>query len=379
MLARPTPMTLLERAPWPPPSTPTRTGAAACTTGGRAAVPVPCLRRSLIWAGAAGVLALWWADTTSVVGPAGWLTDAGRITGLLAGYACAVLLVADGPRPAPGPRRRHRPAGPLARHGRPLHRLAGPCPHAADRLGLLRHLPHHRVTRQTTTLVLHYPDLLKGTVGFVLFLATGVLSARAARRRMSYETWHYLHFATYLAVFLAFGHQLSNGADFVGDRPAQARLVRPLPRRAVLLAWYRFAVPLRRGAAPRSAGRRGASRRRRASCRSTSPVRHLDELGGAPGQFLRWRFLARGLWWTANPYSLSAPADPRVPADHGEGGRAGTAPPSPGWRRAPGCGPRARTARSPRTGALARRCCCSAGGVGITPLRALFETLPGAR
>lgn len=42
---------------------------------------------------------------------------------------------------------------------------------------------------------------------------------------MRYETWHYLHFATYLAVFLLFGHQLSNGADFVGNRSAQ-------------LAWY---------------------------------------------------------------------------------------------------------------------------------------------
>lgn len=53
---------------------------------------VPYLVPLVIWAGAAGVLALWWSDTSSVVGPSGWLTGAGRITGLLAGYACAVLL-----------------------------------------------------------------------------------------------------------------------------------------------------------------------------------------------------------------------------------------------------------------------------------------------
>src|SRR4051812_15934723 len=53
---------------------------------------VPFLAPLVIWAGAAGVLALWWSETTSVVGPAGWLIGAGRITGLLAGYACAVLL-----------------------------------------------------------------------------------------------------------------------------------------------------------------------------------------------------------------------------------------------------------------------------------------------
>ena len=60
---------------------------------------VPILALLVIWASAAGVLALWWSDTTSVVGPAGWLTGAGRITGLLAGYGCAVLLALMAPVP----------------------------------------------------------------------------------------------------------------------------------------------------------------------------------------------------------------------------------------------------------------------------------------
>src|SRR5690349_20170574 len=46
---------------------------------------------ALLWAGAA-VIALWWTDTGYVVGTAGWLTGAGRIAGLLCGYACAVLV-----------------------------------------------------------------------------------------------------------------------------------------------------------------------------------------------------------------------------------------------------------------------------------------------
>lgn len=50
---------------------------------------VPFMAPLLFRAGAAGVPALWWSDTTSVAGPAGCLTGAGRITGLLAGYACA--------------------------------------------------------------------------------------------------------------------------------------------------------------------------------------------------------------------------------------------------------------------------------------------------
>ncbi|MFB7557485.1 ferredoxin reductase family protein [Streptomyces brevispora] len=335
---------------------------------------VPFLAPLLIWAGAAGVLALWWSDTTSVVGPAAWLTGAGRITGLLAGYACAVLLALMA-------------RVPLLDHTVGTDRLArwhawgGRC---TVSLALAHTLliiwgysltSHTGLVSQTGTLVFHYPDLLKGTVGFLLFLATGILSARAARRRMSYETWHYLHFATYLAVFLTFGHQLSNGADFVGNRTAQVAWYTLFITVAALVAWYRFAVPVRRGL---------RHRLRVAAIHPEAPGvvsvhltgAHLEELGGAPGQFLRWRFLARGLWWTANPYSLSAPAHTghlRITVKTAGGHSAALARLRPGtrvWAEGPYGSFTANRRTAPRVLLLA-------GGVGITPLRALFESLPG--
>ncbi|MFE4857758.1 ferric reductase-like transmembrane domain-containing protein [Streptomyces sp. NPDC056670] len=336
--------------------------------------PVPLLAQSLIWAGATGVLALWWSDTNAVVGPSGWLTGAGRITGLLAGYGCAVLLALMARVPlldhSVGTDR-------LAR----WHALGGRC---TVSLALAHTLliiwgyalaSHSDVVSQTSTLVLSYPDLLKGTFGFLLFLLTGVLSARAARRRMSYETWHYLHFATYLAVFLAFGHQLSNGADFVANRSAQAAWYALFLGVAALLLWYRFVVPVRRGL---------RHRLRVVAVRPEAPGvvsvhltgEHLDQLGGRPGQFLRWRFLARGLWWTANPYSLSAPAHPRhlritvKTAGGHSAALAGLAPGTRVWAEGPYGGFTANRRTAPKVLLLA-------GGVGITPLRSLFETLPG--
>ncbi|MFD3558218.1 ferric reductase-like transmembrane domain-containing protein [Streptomyces sp. NPDC058686] len=335
---------------------------------------VPTLASLVIWAGAAGVLALWWSDTTSVVGPAGWLTGAGRITGLLAGYACAVLLALMARVPlldhTIGTDR-------LAR----WHALGGRCTislalaHALLIIWGYSLTSHTNVVSQTSTLVLNYPDLLKGTVGFLLFMATGILSAHAARRRMSYETWHYLHFATYLAVFLTFGHQLSNGADFVGNRTAQAAWYTLFLTVAALVAWYRFAVPVRRAL---------RHRLRVAAVQPEAPGvvsvhltgEHLDEMGAEPGQFLRWRFLARGLWWTANPYSLSAPPHPRhlrITVKNAGGHSAALARLAPGTRV---------WAEGPYGGFTARRRTAAkvlllAGGVGITPLRALFETLPG--
>ncbi|MFF2384511.1 ferric reductase-like transmembrane domain-containing protein [Streptomyces sp. NPDC058108] len=335
---------------------------------------VPFLTQLAIWAGAAAVLALWWSDTTSVVGPAGWLTGAGRITGLLAGYACAVLLALMARVPfldhIIGSDR-------LAR----WHAVGGRCTvslalaHALLIVWGYSLTSHAGMVSQTSTLVFHYPDLLKGTIGFLLFLATGVISARAARRRMSYETWHYLHFATYLAIFLSFGHQLSNGADFVGNRLAQVSWYALFLGTAALVAWFRFVVPLRRGLRHRM--------RVTAVCPEAPGVvsvhltgNRLDELGGTPGQFLRWRFITPGLWWTANPYSLSAPARPhhlRITVKAAGGHSASLARLNPGtrvWAEGPYGSFTANRRTSPKVLLLA-------GGVGITPLRTLFETLPG--
>ncbi|MDW6059058.1 ferric reductase-like transmembrane domain-containing protein [Streptomyces sp. FXJ1.4098] len=335
---------------------------------------VPALAQLAIWAGAAAVLALWWSDTTSVVGAAGWLTDAGRITGLLAGYACAILLLLMARVPLLD---RNVGSDRLAR----WHAMGGRYTISLALAHTLLIIWGYALTSrtglvdQTTTLVFHYPDLLKGTIGFLLFLATGILSARAVRRRVSYETWHLLHFATYLAVFLVFGHQLSDGADFVGNRPAQLAWYALYGGAAVLLLWFRFVVPVRR-----------ALRHRLwvSEVRPEAPGvvsvyltgDRLDELRAEPGQFFRWRFLAPGLWWAANPYSLSAVAHPsylRITVKAAGGHSEALARLTPGTRvlaEGPYGAFTARRRRAPKVLLLG-------GGVGITPLRALFETLPG--
>jgi ferredoxin-NADP reductase len=104
--------------------------------------------------------------------------------------------------------------------------------------------------------------------------------------------------------------------------------------------------------------------------------RHLEELGAESGQFFRWRFLARGMWWTANPYSLSAPPNRdflRITVRSVGGHSEALTRLRPGtrvWAE----GPYGAFTAARRT---ARKVLLLGGGVGITPLRALFETLPG--
>jgi ferredoxin-NADP reductase len=95
-----------------------------------------------------------------------------------------------------------------------------------------------------------------------------------------------------------------------------------------------------------------------------------------PGQFFRWRFLGAGLARTSTPYSLSAPPRGdrmRITVKALGGHSAAVALLRPGtrvWAE----GPYGALTAGRRT---APKALLIAGGVGVTPLRALFETLPG--
>ncbi|MGW3241187.1 ferredoxin reductase family protein [Streptomyces sp. NPDC001070] len=347
-----------------------RHGAAAPGAARRS--PAPYVLAAL-WAGAAGVLALWWRDTPSVVGAAGWLTGAGRITGLLCGYACAVLvaLMARVPLLERGVgsdrvARWHAVAGRWTLSLLVAHVVCTVWGYAAQ--------DGAPVLREAAGIVLDYPEMLKATAGTVTLCTVGVVSVRAVRRRVRYETWYHIHLLTYAAVFLAFGHQLALGADFAGNGPARAAWYALYLGAAGLVLWFRVLVPVRLNLRHRLHVV-GTVREAPGVHSVLLGGRRLDELGAEPGQFLRWRFLAPGMWWTATPYSLSAPPSPRglritvkSLGDHS----AAVAALRPGtrvWAEGPYG---ALTAGRRR----AAKVLLVAGGTGITPLRALFETLP---
>ena len=335
---------------------------------------LPVVLQTLIWAGAAALLALWWRDTGTVASAADWMTGAGRITGLLAGYACAILLLLMARIPLLEKRiggdrlaRWHAMGGRYTISLTVAHVLLIIVGYSlAARTGLVY---------QAIQMLGSYPDMISAAVGFGLLVFTGIVSARAARRRLSYETWYYLHFLTYLAIFLAFGHQLANGADFIANPVARVAWYMLYLGVAAVLVWYRFIVPFRRGL--RHGLRVSAVREEAPSVVSVYVTGdHLADLRAEPGQYFRWRFLTPGLWWTANPYSLSAPPDHRglrITAKSLGSHSAALSRLRPGtrvWAEGPYG---ALTARR-RTG---RGTLLLAGGIGITPLRALFETLPG--
>ncbi|GAA1960810.1 ferredoxin reductase family protein [Microbacterium deminutum] len=224
----------------------------------------------------------------------------------------------------------------------------------------------------STDQVLMMPGLVAASASTALFLAIGAASARAARRRLRYETWHAIHLLTYLAIALAFAHELA-GPDLAGHPVVQIVWSLLYTLSFAILVRYRLIAPVLQAA---------RHRLRVVAVVEEGPGvvsivvsgRALKELAAKPGQFFRWRFLTGGSWYMAHPFSLSAP-----PTDHhlrltvkavGDGTRLihemtpGTIVLAEGPYGA------MTERRRTRSGVL-----LIAGGVGITPMRTLFETM----
>ncbi|MFC8127640.1 ferric reductase-like transmembrane domain-containing protein [Streptomyces sp. NPDC057302] len=343
-----------------------------------AATPVPPIRitptalRTGTLAGALAVTALWAVQAEPSARLDVLFATGAHLTGVLAGYGILVMLFLMARVPA---LEHGVGADRLAR----LHALGGRyvltlcLAHAL--LALCGYAAHADTDLLSATLdLLGYPGLALAAAGTSLLVAVGVTSARAMRRRVPHETWRAVHLLTYLGAALAFVHQLA-GPDVAGSILTVWVWSMLHATVAVLLVWYRVVVPVRQAL---------KHSLRVIDVRDEGPgvvsvVMQgigLDELRAEPGQFFRWRFLRRRLWRTALPFSLSAPVRDdtlritvKAIGDH--------------TRRMRRLKPGTRVLATGPFGALTahrrtrRKVLLLAGGVGITPMRALFETLPG--
>jgi len=155
-------------------------------------------------------------------------------------------------------------------------------------------------------------NLVTGTDWFVAALVAAVLFAivsltswRRIRSRMSYETWHMVHLAGYLAVALAFPHALFSGTTLNGSIVAAWWWIGLYAAAAAIILFSRVGGILR----PVVRGRTTITQVIPEAPGVGSLIitgRGVDRLHARPGQFVCLRILTRDLWWQAHPYSLSA-------------------------------------------------------------------------
>jgi predicted ferric reductase len=235
-------------------------------------------------------------------------------------------------------------------------------------------IDHSSVGRESRNLVMSYPDVLAATVGLVVLVVVGVMSAGAVKRRVKYQTWYFIHLYTYLAIALSFAHQLATGGDFANHPVNRAVWVAMYALVGTMIVWYRTVLPVRDAL---------RHRLRVAAVVPEGPGvasvyvtgRRLDALAVEAGQFFLWRFLTRDGWWQAHPFSLSAAPDGRQLRLTVKAAGDFSADVS---RLRPGV----RVMAEGPYGAFTwhrrsrRRVLLIGGGIGIAPLRALMEGLP---
>ncbi|MEU3337554.1 ferredoxin reductase family protein [Streptomyces sp. NPDC002144] len=217
--------------------------------------------------------------------------------------------------------------------------------------------------------------VLRAIVALGLILVVGAVSARYARRRLAYETWHFIHLYTYVAVVLAFTHQVAVGTTFTSSSAAKTYWYTVWAVALGALVLGRLVLPLWRNTRHRF--RVSAVVPESDNVVSVHVTgKDLDKLPARAGQFFLWRFLTADRWWQANPFSLSAAPDGRTLRLTVKAAGAGSAA-----LRHVKVGTRV-FAEGPygaftalhrtRTESL-----LIAGGVGVTPIRALLEDIEG--
>lgn len=227
---------------------------------------------------------------------------------------------------------------------------------------------------ETWSLLSTYRWILPAFAGFILMMMAGIASWRVARRRMSYETWWVTHLYLYLAIALAYMHAITIGQAFVTHAWARWIWIALYVITFGALIVYRiikpFAMSTRHDLKVHSVERESVD---------TYSVwitgKNISDIGARGGQFFGWRFLTPNHWWQSHPYSLSAGPDKKylriTVKDLGDHSRS-LSDLKPGTRVIAE-GPYGIFTADARSG---DHVVLVAGGVGITPIRALLDELP---
>jgi predicted ferric reductase len=328
---------------------------------------------AVLVANALVILGFWWVSSGFEIthGASDFLNGVGRVTGLLGTYLALwqLLLMARLPW-----LERSFGLGRMA----VLHRWNGYLV-----LGLL--IGHgvfqtlgyqlgdgRNVASQLADFITSYEGLLGAIVALGLFVAVVVMSVTIARRRLAYETWYFVHLYAYLAVALAFSHQLATGVDFVSNPLFVAYWYALYVATLGSLILYRVIGPvalyLRHRFRVHAVEKEG-----RGVFSVYVSGRDLERFGAEAGQFAIWRFLDGKRWWQAHPFSISAVPDGRrlriTVKNIGDftGGVHALKPGTPVLVDGP-FGKFIERPTNPKVLLIA-------GGIGITPIRALAEEM----
>lgn len=234
---------------------------------------------------------------------------------------------------------------------------------------------------------LNLGEYVRGIIGFVLFFVAIFISFPYIRKRFRYETWYFTHLVMYAAIVLVLGHQTFADATAITQEPALHGFTTSgdLSQGLILYYWlvinygvlalvllYRFVRPYY------------LFRKHRFYVEKIVPEtkdvysvyitgRNMDKYTFASGQYANLTFLQKGMWFT-HPFSFSSAPNGKYLrfSIKSLGDFTSTISKLKIGTKVVIDGPMGLFVESQ---AKTTKFLLIAGGIGITPIRALIETL----
>lgn len=157
---------------------------------------------------------------------------------------------------------------------------------------------------QIQQLVLLFPFIPLAVVAEMLFVLVVASSIYIVRKHLKFEAWYWVHTLTYAAIILAFWHQFANGADLIAIEPFRYYWIGLYLFTLLNIAMWRFAIPLLRSMYHSFRVEKTVLETPSATSLYITG-NNLEHFTAKPGQFVLIRVLAKGLWWQEHPFSLS--------------------------------------------------------------------------
>ncbi len=231
---------------------------------------------------------------------------------------------------------------------------------------------HVSFASQFATFLSTWQDVFAAFAAFVIFTGVIILALPAVQKRLKYEHWYFTHLFIYLAIVLVFSHQI-NTADVASGLALYYWLALNFGIGALYVAyrcirpWYRFYKHqfyidkvVQETSDVYSVYIRG---------------RYMEEFTFEAGQFANYTFLQKGMWYT-HPFSFSS-------AFNGEYIRISIKGVGDFTKRISELRPGTKVVIDGPLGIFTEKSSHKnkylliAGGIGITPVRSLAESLVG--
>lgn len=150
----------------------------------------------------------------------------------------------------------------------------------------------------------NWEGLLPAAISIILFIVVIVGSITLVKKRTKYENWYYIHLISYLAILLAYGHQLELGFDLKNNHLFAAYWILLYIFTGVNFVFYRFFWQIY---LYKKHHFFVSEIKQETNDTISIYIKgdKLNEFSFQAGQFAIFRFLNKGLWWQSHPYSFS--------------------------------------------------------------------------